>query len=185
MKNAILKLSNLKFGIVIPMIISLSVFTTVSYSKSDYTVATEISFPKLKNDKVVEKQLKRKEVKSNHEYLKKIKEFQQQNEDQIFESVEQNPEFNGGMAKMFRFLGENIAYPKAAQKAKISGRVFVRFVVEKDGSIGNVEVLKGIGFGCDEEAIRVIKAMPKWNPGIQNGKPVRVFYKMPIVYKMN
>jgi protein TonB len=106
-------------------------------------------------------------------------------EEEIFTAVEQNPEFPGGQSAMYKFLGDNIKYPAAAQRANVSGRVFVKFVVEKDGSIGNVEVLKGIGFGCDEEAIRVIKSMPKWNPGRQNGKNVRVFYNMPVVYKLD
>jgi periplasmic protein TonB len=104
---------------------------------------------------------------------------------EIFTAVEQNPEFAGGQAEMYRYLGENIKYPAAAQRANISGRVFVKFVVEDDGSIGDVVVMKGIGFGCDEEAIRVVKSMPRWKPGVQNGKNVRVYYNMPIVYKLD
>lgn len=104
---------------------------------------------------------------------------------EIFTAVEQNPEFVGGQAKMYQYLGENIKYPDDAQRANISGRVFVKFVVEDDGSIGDVNVMKGIGFGCDEEAIRVVKSMPKWKPGVQNGKNVRVYYNMPIVYKLD
>ncbi len=104
---------------------------------------------------------------------------------EIFTAVEQNPEFVGGQAKMYQYLGENIKYPAAAQRANISGRVFVKFVVEDDGSIGDVSVMKGIGFGCDEEAIRVVKSMPRWKPGVQNGKNVRVYYNMPIVYKLD
>jgi periplasmic protein TonB len=115
----------------------------------------------------------------------KVVAIEKPREDEIFTAVEQNPEFPGGTSEMYKFLGNNIKYPAAAQRANVSGRVFVKFVVEKDGSIGNVEVLKGIGFGCDEEAIRVIKSMPKWNPGRQNGKNVRVFYNMPVVYKLD
>lgn len=103
----------------------------------------------------------------------------------IFTAVEENPEFKGGQAEMYRYLGENIKYPAAAQRANVSGRVFVKFIVEDDGSIGDVVVMKGIGFGCDEEAIRVVKSMPKWKPGVQNGKNVRVYYNMPIVYKLD
>ena len=105
-------------------------------------------------------------------------------EEEIFTAVEQNAEFPGGMSAMYKFLGENIKYPAAAQRANVTGKVFVKFVVEKNGSVGQVEVMKGIGFGCDEEAIRVIKAMPKWNPGRQNGKNVRVWYNMPVTYKL-
>jgi TonB family protein len=103
----------------------------------------------------------------------------------IFTAVEQNPEFIGGQAEMYRYLGENIKYPTAAQRADVSGRVFVKFIVEDDGSIGEVEVMKGIGFGCDEEAIRVVKSMPKWQPGVQNGHKVRTYYNMPIVYRLD
>lgn len=115
----------------------------------------------------------------------KIVAIEKPKEEEIFTAVQQNPEFPGGQSAMYKFLGENIKYPAAAQRANVAGRVFVKFVVEKDGSIGNVEVMKGIGFGCDEEAIRVIKSMPKWNPGRQNGKNVRVFYNMPVVYKLD
>jgi protein TonB len=115
----------------------------------------------------------------------KIVAIEKPKEEEIFTAVEQNPEFPGGTSAMYKYLGDNIKYPAAAQRANVSGRVFVKFVVEKDGSIGNVEVMKGIGFGCDEEAIRVIKSMPKWNPGRQNGKNVRVFYNMPVVYKLD
>lgn len=106
-------------------------------------------------------------------------------EEEIFTAVEEFPEFPGGQAEMYRYLGQNIVYPKAAQKANVSGRVFVKFIVKKDGTIDNVTILKGIGFGCDEETERVIKAMPKWKPGKQNGKPVNVYYNMPVVYKLD
>ncbi|AWW00589.1 energy transducer TonB [Arcticibacterium luteifluviistationis] len=105
-------------------------------------------------------------------------------EEQIFTAVEQNPEFPGGTSEMYKYINSKIKYPPAAQRANISGRVFVKFVVEKDGSIGKIDVLKGIGFGCDEEAVRVIKSMPKWNPGRQNGKNVRVFFTMPVFYQL-
>ena len=111
--------------------------------------------------------------------------FAQNNTESIFTTVEVEPEFPGGQAEMYKYLGKSIVYPKEAQKANISGRVFVRFIVRKDGTIDNVEVLKGIGFGCDAEAARVIKAMPKWTPGYQNGKAVNVYYNMPIVYKLD
>ncbi|HLO45357.1 MAG TPA: M56 family metallopeptidase [Leadbetterella sp.] len=104
---------------------------------------------------------------------------------EIFTAVEQNPEFKGGQAEMYKFLGEHIKYPQAAQRANVSGRVFVKFIVEADGSIGDVVVMKGIGFGCDEEAVRVVKSMPNWTPGMQNGKAVRVYYNMPIVYRLD
>jgi protein TonB len=103
----------------------------------------------------------------------------------IFTAVEENPEFIGGRVEMYKYLGQNIKYPAAAQRANVSGRVFVKFIVEDDGTIGDVVVMQGIGFGCDEEAIRVVKSMPKWKPGVQNGNNVRVYYNMPIVYKLD
>lgn len=105
-------------------------------------------------------------------------------EEEIFTTVEQQPEFPGGVSQMYKYIGENIKYPSAAQRANVSGKVFVKFVVEKDGSIGDIQVLKGIGFGCDEEATRVIKSMPKWSPGRQNGRNVRVYFTMPISFRL-
>jgi antitoxin component YwqK of YwqJK toxin-antitoxin module len=88
-------------------------------------------------------------------------------------------------ADMYRFLGENIKYPDLAQKLNVSGKVFTKFVIEKDGSVGEVEILTGLCQSLEEESIRVLKMMPKWKPGIQDGKPVRVYYNMPIVYKLD
>ncbi len=105
-------------------------------------------------------------------------------EEQIFLVVENMPEFPGGEAAMYKFIGKNIVYPRMAKESGISGRVYVTFVVEKDGSVSDVKILRGIGGGCDEEAVRVIKAMPRWNPGKQRGKPVRVQYRMPIKFTL-
>jgi periplasmic protein TonB len=102
--------------------------------------------------------------------------------DTIYRSIEQLPEFPGGMRSLSRYLSENLRYPAEAQKKEIEGRVLVKFVVCQDGSLCNEEVLKGIGGGCDEEVIRVIKAMPKWKPGLQNGKPVRTYYTLPVSF---
>ncbi len=101
-------------------------------------------------------------------------------EKEIFTVVEQMPEFPGGTAKMMKYLSENIEYPQMAREVGVQGTVFVTFVVEPDGSITNVRVLRGIGSGCDEEAIRVVKTMPKWTPGKQRNKPVRVQFNLPV-----
>ena len=105
-------------------------------------------------------------------------------EAEVFTIVEQMPSFPGGDAKMYEYLGKNIKYPQIARETGIQGRVFVNFVVEPDGSVSNVKVLRGIGGGCDEEAMRVVKAMPKWSPGKQRGKTVRVSYTLPVVFKL-
>ena len=104
--------------------------------------------------------------------------------DKVFEKVEDMPEFPGGEQAMMDFVAKNVQYPKEAMEKEISGRVLVGFIVEKDGSISETEIVKGIGGGCDEEAVRVVKAMPKWKPGKQDGKTVRVSYTMPFFFKM-
>jgi TonB family protein len=105
--------------------------------------------------------------------------------DSIYQIVEQMPKFPGGESALMEYVGKNVVYPEEAKEKEIQGRVFIGFVVEKDGSIGEVKVLRGIGGGCDEEAVRVIKGMPKWKPGIQEGKPVRVSYQIPIYFKLD
>lgn len=102
-----------------------------------------------------------------------------------FTSVEENPSFMGGVKEMYKFLAQNLKYPSAAQRANIQGKVFLKFIVEKDGSITGVEIMKGIGFGCDEEAARVVKLMPKWIAGRQNGRNVRVIFTIPVFFKLD
>jgi periplasmic protein TonB len=102
-----------------------------------------------------------------------------------FLTVEMKPSFVGGDKEMYKFLSQNLKYPSAAQRANIQGKVFLKFIVEKDGSITGVETMKGIGFGCDEEAARVVKLMPKWIAGKQNGRNVRVFFTIPVFFKLD
>jgi protein TonB len=104
---------------------------------------------------------------------------------QIFTAVEQNPEFMGGMDALARFLQKNLRYPTSAVNANVGGRVYMQFVVGQDGSITKIDVLKGIGFGCDEEAQRVVKLMPRWSPGKQSGRPVAVRYTLPISFVLS
>ncbi len=106
-------------------------------------------------------------------------------EDTVYQIVEEMPVFPGGEQAMMKFVAENINYPQEAKDKEIAGRVFVSFVVEKDGSVDEVKVMRGIGGGCDEEVVRVVKAMPKWKPGKQDGKPVRVNYMMPFNFKLD
>lgn len=105
-------------------------------------------------------------------------------EGEIFQVVEQMPEFPGGMQALMAYLSKNIKYPSVAQDNGIQGRVFVSFVVNKDGSIVDPEVIKSVDAALDKEAMRVIKAMPKWNPGKQRGKPVRVKYTVPVLFRL-
>lgn len=106
-------------------------------------------------------------------------------ESDVYEVVENMPEFpNGGMTALMKYLSDNIRYPEAAHKAGIQGRVTVQFVVGKDGSIGNVSILRGVNADLDAEAIRVISSMPKWKPGTQKGEPVKVKYTVPVMFRL-
>jgi protein TonB len=98
--------------------------------------------------------------------------------------VEEAPEFQGGDQARIDYLIKNINYPKKARKEGIQGTVYITFIVEKDGKVSNVRILRGIGGGCDEESLRVVKNMPRWKPGRQKGKNVRVQYNMPIKYTL-
>ncbi|KAF5038413.1 hypothetical protein DSECCO2_554540 [anaerobic digester metagenome] len=98
----------------------------------------------------------------------------------VFNLVEKQPEFPGGQNALLEYLGSNIHYPKKARKKNIQGIVVVSFIVEPNGKVTTVNVLRGIGGGCDEEAVRVVSSMPNWSPGYQRGKPVRVQYNLPI-----
>ena len=103
----------------------------------------------------------------------------------VYDQVEVKPEFPGGMPALVKYLQENIKYPSAALAEKAQGKAFVRFVVEKDGSITNTEIIKSTGnIYLDKEALRVASNMPKWKPGMQQGKPVRVFFMLPISFKL-
>jgi periplasmic protein TonB len=104
--------------------------------------------------------------------------------DKIFLSVEQNPEFAGGMNALLKFLQKNLRYPTPAVNANVMGKVYMQFVVGQDGNISKVDVVKGIGFGCDEEAQRVVKLMPKWSPGRQSGRAVAVKFTLPISFQL-
>jgi protein TonB len=111
-------------------------------------------------------------------------EVQEPMAEEIFTFVEEYPEFPGGDKALKEYIVNNIRYPEVARQSGISGIVYVQFVVEKDGSISDVKVLRGIGGGCDEEAMRVVKSMPKWKPGKQRGQPVRVYFTLPIEFKL-
>ena len=106
------------------------------------------------------------------------------NEETIFIVVESMPAFPGGLDKLMRYLHDNIKYPVPAKEMGIQGKVFLSFVIEKDGSVTDVTLLRGIGGGCDEEAIRVVKNMPKWIPGKQRNVPVRVRFNLPVNFRL-
>ena len=103
-------------------------------------------------------------------------------DDAVYSTVSEQPSFPEGMQKMMKFISENRKYPAEAKAKDIHGKVIVAFVVERDGSLSDVKIRRGIGYGCDEEAIRLIKSMPKWTPGKQNGKAVRVSMMLPVSF---
>jgi len=105
-------------------------------------------------------------------------------ENDIYMIVEQMPEFLGGYEAMMQYVADHVNYPEVAKKAGCQGRVYVGFIVEPDGSLSEFKVLRGIGYGCDEEAMRVAQSMPKWNPGTQRGKAVRVSYLIPVIFQL-
>jgi TonB family protein len=108
----------------------------------------------------------------------------EENNDIIFTVVEVMPEYPGGIEAMMKFIAQNIKYPEQAKSNQIEGRVFINFVVEADGSVSGVNVLRGIGGGCDEEAVRVAEMMPRWTPGYQRGQAVRVSFNLPVKFEL-
>lgn len=104
--------------------------------------------------------------------------------DMVFDVVEVMPQFPGGQIAMLQYLMKNIKYPEQAMKEGIQGRVAVRFIVEKDGSISDVKPILSVHPLLNKEAVRVVESMPKWTPGKQNGKPVRVRFNVPVMFKL-
>lgn len=117
-------------------------------------------------------------------YVPVTVEEEEPEEETIFQVVEVMPEFPGGMAECLKFLGKNIKYPTIAQENGVQGRVIVQFVVNRDGSIVDPVVVRSVDPYLDKEALRVIKSMPKWKPGQQRGKAVRVKYTVPVTFKL-
>ncbi len=102
--------------------------------------------------------------------------------EEVILNVQQIADFQGGNSAMAKFLQNNLHYPPPAQRANISGKVFLSFIVDRNGEISDVTVIKGIGFGCDEEAVRVVNLMPRWNPGKQSGRAVKSRFNLPISF---
>jgi len=113
-----------------------------------------------------------------------VAEPEEEETEQIFTIVEETASPKGGMASFYTYVKDNIQYPAAARRLGIQGKVYVEFVIAKDGTLTDVHVVKGIGAGCDEEAVRIVQAAPPWNPGRQRGKPVKQRYTLPIIFKM-
>lgn len=107
-----------------------------------------------------------------------------QEPNKVHEHVEVMPQFPGGNGELMRYLSANIKYPTIAAENGIEGRVVLKFVVSKDGSISNIQIVRSLDPSCDKEAVRVVKGMPKWIPGMQNGHPVAVYFTLPVLFKL-
>jgi len=129
---------------------------------------------------MTEEQVIEQRIFEDVEFEKEIEE----KTDEIFTIVETQPKPEGGLNAFYEYVSKNLQYPLIARRNNISGRVYIEFVVEKDGSLTDVKLIKGIGGGCDEEAIRIIKSAPRWNPGKQRGRPVRVKMVLPILFRL-
>ena len=150
-------------------------------------VVTEVTV--VENDAEIENELgiidmsanKAENVEVKHVVIEEEEEVE---EEEIFTVVEEQPAFPGGAAAMYKYLQENIQYPDAARNAGLTGKVYISFVVEKDGSITNTKIMRDIGGGCGPEAVRVVKSMPKWTPGKQRGKAVRSAFTLPVNFSL-
>jgi len=140
----------------------------------------------------VEKEIKADEL---DEILIDTKEYDNFNPEDYFEEIiepvpefvhyaEVMPEFEGGQEAFLKFVAKHIKYPSPARRMGIEGKSYIEFIVDVDGTITQVKIYKGIGAGCDEEAVRVIQSSPKWKPGKQQGKPVRVKMVLPVNFKL-
>ncbi|MCR9016822.1 energy transducer TonB [Aquiflexum gelatinilyticum] len=104
--------------------------------------------------------------------------------DEVFDMVDEFPQFPGGIEAWGNFMKDNLKYPASAKDKGIEGTVYITFIINKDGSVSDAEILRGIGGGCDEEALRVVKASPNWNPGKKDGKIVRSRMRLPVQYAL-
>lgn len=167
--------------IALPVLLGLLfVLTAGTYSKSDMLkVADGLVYSPVKllsdSDPVIQEKMKKE---------KQAEITQQDKDNKVYKTVEKPPSYPGGEQEMIKFLMENIKYPEAAIKDTVQGKVFVAFIIRADGSVTDVKILRGIGSGCDEEAWRVVKMMPKWEPGLEKGKPVNVEFALPIKFAL-
>ncbi len=134
-----------------------------------------------KEETVMERSIEQKPVEQKPAEQKPAK---KNDSERIYSSVEQMPQFPGGDAALMRYLGSHLQYPPEAAKKNIQGKVILQFVVEKDGRVGEVKVARSVDKDLDQEAIRVVKSLPKFTPGRQNGQVVRVWYTLPVTFKL-
>ena len=144
---------------------------------------TETAFGQKDNDKGTEDRNVTRTLKEEVVVEKPV-EKKEEKKEEIFRSVEQMPQFPGGEAALMKYLSSHINYPPMAAENNVQGKVILQFVVEKDGKVGEVKVARSVDKDLDREAIRVVKTLPKFTPGRQNGQPVRVWYTLPVTFKL-
>jgi len=134
-----------------------------------------------------EVQISNTEADANTQIEAKVEVQQEEETEEVvnFYVIEEKPEFPGGEAAMFQYISKTIKYPEIAKENNVQGKVFVQFVIGKDGKVTDVQVIRGVDPSLDKEAIRVIQNMPAWKPGKQRGKPVKVSFQLPINFKLN
>lgn len=151
------------------------VVTQVSVVQNDAEITNELGPVDMSANNAVNTEVQHVEVSQKEEEVA---------EEEVLVFVEENPEFPGGDAARLKFLSENLKYPPAARDNGIQGKVYIQFVVERDGRITNAKVLRDIGGGCGAEALRVVKSMPKWKPAKQQGRAVRSQFTLPVQFTL-
>ncbi|MCP9768659.1 TonB family protein [Lacihabitans sp. LS3-19] len=178
-KNPSKKTALLKFGLLAPtffVMLAISSFTVVNNPKLEI-ILTKLEENPSENATRITTDLPKVEIKSDTS--------KPSLNEEIFATVEHNPEYPGGTTAMYKYLGENIKYPSEAQKANMQGKVYVKFVIKSDGKIDKINIVKSVSPELDNEAIRVVQNMPYWRPAMQNGKAVSVYYNLPINFKLD
>ncbi|GHV27257.1 cell envelope biogenesis protein TonB [Bacteroidia bacterium] len=179
--------SLLRYGLLVPAIAALFIFNS-SLQSSAQTVVEKVvpqakeKVAEVKKEKITEVPGTRTKVVQNGKVVEVAQVTAKPTK--VYDHVEKMPSFPGGNQELYKFLADNLIYPKEAQEKKIEGRVIVRFTVEADGSIANVETIRSLDPLCDAEAIRVVQKMPKWIPGEQSGKVAAVRYVLPMIFKL-
>ena len=213
-KNPEINLENKKglffqIGLIITLIIVLFAFEWKSYEKVDYNLGQlnlddleeeiipitkqEVKPPpppppppeviEIVEDEVeIEEELEIEDTESDEDIAIEIEE---ESDDEFFMVVENMPEFPGGDLGLMKYIQKNVKYPPIAKEYNITGKVYVSFIVDKSGSVTNVKIVRGVDKNLDAEALRVVKSLPKYKPGKQRGKPVRVMFTIPINFTLN
>ena len=130
----------------------------------------------------IEEELEIEDTESDED---EIIEIEEEDDDEFFMVVENMPEFPGGDLGLMKYIQKNVKYPPIAKEYNITGKVYVQFIVDKSGTVTNVKVVRGVDKNLDAEAVRVVKSLPKYKPGKQRGKPVRVMFTIPITFTLN